>query len=167
LLNESSTTPIVVGNTIFASSVTAGSIGLKWDADADEMKIEQVWKNPKLTCYFGTPIPFGKQDVLMVTGALLPPVSATLRCVDATTGKEKWNHPKVGKYHATLMGVADGQALMLEEGGELVLIGNRADRYTELARSKICGETWAHPALVDGILYLRDNKEVMALRLNR
>ena len=33
-----------------------------------------------------------------------------------------------------------------------------AKEYRELARSKVCGQTWAHPALSDGRLYLRDER---------
>ena len=35
----------------------------------------------------------------------------------------------------------------------------------ELARSKVCGETWAHPALAGGKLLLRDAKELICLQM--
>ena len=31
-----------------------------------------------------------------------------------------------------------------------------ASRRHELARSKVCGKTWAHPAVANGRLYVRD-----------
>jgi hypothetical protein len=37
--------------------------------------------------------------------------------------------------------------------------------YKELARSKVCGQARAHPALSDGKLYLRDEKELICLQL--
>ena len=37
--------------------------------------------------------------------------------------------------------------------------------YKELSRAKVCGETWAHPALVDGRVYLRDDKELVCIPL--
>ena len=37
--------------------------------------------------------------------------------------------------------------------------------YKELARIKVCGETWAHPALANGHVFARDNKELICLKL--
>jgi outer membrane protein assembly factor BamB len=34
-----------------------------------------------------------------------------------------------------------------------------------LARSKVCGPTWAHPALSDGRVYLRDDKELICVEV--
>jgi len=164
-LNESSTTPIMVNDTLIASSVTAGSIGLKRLDKDGVLTTTQTWKNGQLTCYFGTPIPFGKSQVLMVTGGLIPPPTATLRAVDAATGKEVWNKPGVGKYHATLLRLGDGNVLMIEESGEMVLLDGSATVYKELARAKICGQTWAHPAISNGMLYIRDAKELICLKV--
>jgi len=47
----------------------------------------------------------------------------------------------------------------------LTLIDPDPKRYRELARAKICGQTWAHPALVHGRLYIRDDKELLCLEL--
>jgi hypothetical protein len=55
---------------------------------------------------------------------------------------------------------------MLEEAGDLVLLDPSPKEYRELARSKVCGQTWAHPALANGRLYVRDNKELICLQLS-
>jgi len=60
----------------------------------------------------------------------------------------------------------DGKLLMLEDSGNLVLLDPGPKEYKELARSKVCGATWAHPALAGGKLYLRDAKEVICLQLD-
>lgn len=165
LLNESSTTPVKVGDgLILASSVTFGSVGLKTEEKDGKPAVTQVWKNPALTCYFGTPVALGKDQVYLVTGALISP-AATLRCVDPANGKELWNRPKVGKYHATLLRTGDDKILMLEEAGSLVLIEPNVKEYKELARAKVCGFTWAHPALANGRLYVRDAKELICVQL--
>jgi hypothetical protein len=46
-----------------------------------------------------------------------------------------------------------------------MLLEPNPKEYKELARSKVCGATWAHPALSNGKLYLRDEKELICLRL--
>jgi hypothetical protein len=54
---------------------------------------------------------------------------------------------------------------MLEEAGNLVLFEPDPKEYRELARSKICGNTWAHPALANGRLYVRDAKELICVQV--
>ncbi|MFN4257736.1 MAG: PQQ-binding-like beta-propeller repeat protein [Gemmataceae bacterium] len=164
-LSESSTTPVRLGELLLASSVTYGSVALRLETKDGRPFASQVWKNPALNCYFSTPVPVGDDQVYIVTGGLIPPPQVTLRCVDPRTGKETWNRPKVGAYHASLLRTGDNKMLMLSDTGELILFDPNAKEYQELARSKVCGKTWAHPALANGLLYLRDDKELICLRM--
>jgi outer membrane protein assembly factor BamB len=159
-LNESSTTPVKAGELIVGSSVSAGSIAVK----PANGKPEVAWRDETLTCYFSTPVGVGPH-LYMVNGAatLLNP-SITLRCVEAATGKVLWSKEKVGKYHAALVRTGDDKLLMLDDGGHLILLQPDPAGYKELARSKVCGPTWAHPALADGRLYVRDEKELICLQ---
>jgi outer membrane protein assembly factor BamB len=167
VLAESSTTPVKVGDLLVASSVTLGSVALKLGAKDGKPAATEVWKNPELTCYFSTPVAVGPDHLYMVTGAiaLLKPPEVALRCVEVATGKTLWTKPKVGKYHAALLRTGDNKLLMLSDTGHLTLLDPDPAGYKELARSKVCGETWAHPALADGRLYLRDAKELICLKL--
>ena len=128
--------------------------------------MKQEWKNPKLTCYFSTPIPVGKKHVYVVTGTLIFPTS-TLHCVEVETGKILWSKPKVGRYHAAMLKTGDDKLLMLSDLGDLVLIEPDAKEYKELCRAKVVkGEQiWAHPALCDGKVYFRDEKELICLQM--
>jgi outer membrane protein assembly factor BamB len=166
-LNESSTTPIQAGDAYVASSVTAGTVAVRV-ADQDGKPVpKQAWKNPTLTCYFSTPVPAGADHLFLVTGvASLMNPSVTLRCVELATGKEAWNKPNVGKYHAALLRLADGNVLMHDDQGDLRLLAPNAKEYQELAKSKACGPTWAHPAVAGGKVYVRDNKELVCLSLD-
>ncbi len=158
---ESSCTPVVFDGKVLASSITAGSVLLEDDGKA--AKPTKVWSN-SLNCYFSTPVALGKDTLYMVTGSLLQK-AAVLRCVDAKTGKEFWNRPNVGKYHATLVRTGDNKMLMVEEKGDLVLFEPNVKAYTELSRTKICGNTWAHPAVANGRLYIRDAKDFICVEL--
>ncbi len=64
------------------------------------------------------------------------------------------------------MRTGDGNLLMLEDSGGLVLVDPDPSEYRELARSKVCGATSSHPALADGRLYLRDDKELLCLQVS-
>jgi outer membrane protein assembly factor BamB len=167
-LNESSTTPVVAGDLLLASSVTFGMVGLKVEKKGDGYEAKQAWHNRKLTCYFSTPIPVGQKHVYVVTGvASLKAATSALHCVEVETGKVLWTEPKVGKYHAALLRTADDKMLMLSDLGDLVLFEPGPTAYKELSRSKVVkGEQiWAHPALSDGRVYFRDEKELICLQI--
>ena len=151
---ESSTTPMLVGERLLASSISLGSVLLELPkAGGVEKTPVKVWENPDLTCYFSTPIPVGKDHIYVVTGTKpkkgLPSLksTATLWCIDAANGKPLWKRENVGKYHASLLRTGDDKLLILEEAGNLVLLDPDPKEYRELARAKVCEETWAHPAL--------------------
>jgi outer membrane protein assembly factor BamB len=167
-LNESATTPVKAGELLLASSITAGSVGLRLTSKDGGPAAEQAWKNEALNCYFSTPVAVGKEHVYLVSGTKPPAVTvqADLHCIDVKTGKDLWPKPqKVGRYHASLLRTGDDKLLMLDDAGNLILLEPNPKEYKELARSKVCGDTWAHPALSDGRLYVRDNKELICLRL--
>ncbi len=159
-LFESSTTPVRIGDTLFGSSITVGSIGLKLKNNG----VEKLWKESALTCYFSTPVAVG-ENLYVVTGELSPKGKATLHCIDPATGKAAWKRDKVGKYHASLTRTADNKLLLVEEAGSLVLVEPDPKEYRELARAKICGNTWAHPAVANGRFYIRDNRDLICVEL--
>ena len=169
---ESSTTPMLVGDRLLASSISLGSVLLQLPkAGGIEKTPVKVWENPDLTCYFSTPIPVGKDHIYVVTGTKpkkgLPSLksTATLWCIDAANGKPLWKRENVGKYHASLLRTGDNKLLMVEEAGSLVLLEPDPKQYRELARATICGETWAHAAVADGLLWIRDKKELVCVQL--
>jgi outer membrane protein assembly factor BamB len=166
-INESSTTPVVVGDMLFAGSITVGGVGLRLENTDGKPGVKQAWKNPVLTCYFSTPVAVGKDHLYAVTSTKTGAFSfmATLRCLEAGTGKELWKQDKVGDYHASLLRTGDDKLLLVEEKGDLVLLEPNPKEYRELARSKICGKTWAHPAVANGRLYIRDAKELICVEL--
>jgi outer membrane protein assembly factor BamB len=160
-ISESSTTPVLAGDMLIGSSITLGTVGLKLEGT----KVERQWLDPDLTCYFSTPVPVGKEHIYMVTGSMLAK-QASLHCVEVATGKKLWTRKdKVGAYHASLLRTGDSKLLLLEEAGSLVLVDPDPKEYRELARAKICGNTWAHPALADGRLYVRDHKELICVEM--
>jgi len=168
-LFESSTTPVRAGNLLLASSITYGSAGLTLETKDGKPAMKEAWKKAALTCYFSTPVPVGDEHIYLVTGTLGLPgtASATLRCIEAKTGKQLWEKAKIGEYHAALLRTADNKLLMLDDTGNLILLDPDPKEYRELARSKVCGKTWAHPALSDGRLYVRDGKELICLQLGQ
>lgn len=159
-LSESATAPIASGNTLIGSSVTLGSIAL----DLSATPPKQLWRKRNLNCYFSTPVAVG-DDLYMLNGVLNISPSISLRCVDGKTGAIRWEKTGIGKYHAAIIRTADDKLLMLDDGGSLTLFKSNPKEYKQLAKAKICGPTWAHPALADGVVYLRDEKNLMAVKV--
>ncbi len=168
-LLESSTTPTVAGDLLLASSITYGSVGLRPTMKDGKPAIEEAWKNKELTSYFSTPVAVGKEHIYMVTGTTPGPFtkpSADLHCIEAKTGKDLWKKEKIGTYHASLLRTGDDHLLVLTDGGDLILMRPDAKAYRELARAKVSGpETWAHPSLSDGRLYIRDKKDLICISI--
>jgi hypothetical protein len=166
-MSESSATPLVVGDLVIGSTISSGSIGLRVSEKDGKYSTERMWLNKALTCYFSTPVVAGDY-IYMINGALSANPSITLRCVELKTGHVAWEKKNIGKYHAAIVRCGDAgkeHMLMLDDNGYLTLCEPNAKEFKQLARSKVCGSTWAHPALVDGNVYLRDEKELICVPL--
>ncbi len=165
---ESSTTPVAAGDLVIGSTVSSGSLALKLTEKGGKYTPEDVWRNKTLTCYFSTPVVVGDYIYMINGAATLRNATITLRCVELRTGKVMWEEKNVGEFHAAIIRCgAAGQEklLMLDDSGSLTLFEPNPKEFTLLAKSKVCGKTWAHPALVDGRVYLRDDKELICVEL--
>ena len=163
---ESSATPIIAGDIVLGSTVSSGSIGLKLTEKGGKFTAKEEWRNKALTCYFSTPVVVG-EHVYLIKGSTKKGQIA-LNCIDPKTGKPAWEKPALGEFHAALLRCGPAgqeRLLMLDDGGELTLVEPNAKEFKPLAKCKVCGKTWAHPALSDGRLYLRDEKELICVEL--
>jgi outer membrane protein assembly factor BamB len=92
-----------------------------------------------------------------------------LKCVDFRTGKETWADRRRPK--GTLI-YADGHLITLTETGSLIAVKASPGRLEVEATVKDIvaadeGELWTLPVLADGLLYLRDRREIKCLDLKR
>lgn len=87
-----------------------------------------------------------------------------LACLDLTTGERTWQKPRFGKGNFI---AADGKLIISTIDGELVLVAADAEQFKELARVKLLGKTRQAPALADGRIYLRDDREIVCVDLRK
>jgi outer membrane protein assembly factor BamB len=161
-----SPTPVVAGDLVMASSMKNGTVALRVVSKGEKAEAVEAWRNADLTCYFATPVAVGKDRLCLVTTALTDQRAvATLRCVDARTGKELWKQGDVADYHAGLLCTGDEKLLMLGEAGTLKLIDPSRKGYRELASAKVCGPTFVTPALANGRLFVRDDKAITCVQV--
>ena len=87
-----------------------------------------------------------------------------LACMDAATGRAIWEEPRFGKSNLI---AADGKLIFSTMKGELVLAKASADGYQELGRMDLLGKTRQAPSLANGLVYLRDDREIICVDLRK
>ena len=85
-----------------------------------------------------------------------------LTCIDADTGETVWRKTRFGKGNLVL---ADGKLWITTMDGELVLVKDSPAGYEELGRAKVFGRTRQSLSIADGLGYIRDNQEVVCIKL--
>jgi len=80
-----------------------------------------------------------------------------LTCLDLKTGKRVW---KRGRYGYGQMILVEDQLLILAEDGRVELVKADPESYVQVASFQaIAGQTWNHPALAQGRLFVRNSEE--------
>jgi outer membrane protein assembly factor BamB len=87
-----------------------------------------------------------------------------LTCINAATGERAWQKLRYGKGNLI---AADGKLFISTMNGELVIAQASPKEYRELGRGAVLGSTRQAPALADGLLYLRDDAEIVCLDVRK
>ena len=152
-------TPLVRGEEILlTTSYGTGAILLK----PKGAEAEEIWASDKaISAHYNTPVRVG--EFLYGMDGRQEGRAARLRCVEWKTGKVQWTQEKFGL--ASLIAV-DGGLLAITEDGDAVRFDASEKEYVERARATlVTGVVRAAPALVDGRLYVRDEKELICVKL--
>lgn len=85
-------------------------------------------------------------------------------CLEARTGRRAWEIPALGYGHA----IAAGERLLaVKNDGEILLLAADPRQPNVLGRARpLTGAVRAAPALAGGLLYLRDDTTLVALRID-
>jgi outer membrane protein assembly factor BamB len=79
-----------------------------------------------------------------------------LACLDAKTGKTRWTTKPFGKYWSM---VASGDKILaLDQNGELRLIQASPEEFKLVDRRQVADDSWAHLAVTDQHIFVRDLK---------
>ena len=90
-----------------------------------------------------------------------------MTCFELATGRKLWDAEnrvtaKARNPHATMIWVGDSdRALILNSDGELLQASLRPQGYVEHTRTRLLGETWAHPAYAGSCVYARSDSEIV------
>jgi len=115
--------------------------------------VQELWRSKVMKNHFASSV--------LIDGYIYGFDSATLRCIDPNTQESKWAKRGFGK--GSFM-YADGHLIVLSERGKLVLVEAQPDAYVEKASAQMLrGRCWTVPTLLNGKLYIRNQKEILCL----
>jgi outer membrane protein assembly factor BamB len=140
------------GSVLLALQPKSGRFELMpvWESFGPESVLRSEWQTPLLVDGFL----YGMDNV----GGAGPVTHLT--CVNIANGQRMWQQPRFGKGNLI---AADGKLFISLMTGELVVARAASERYEELLRMKVLGSTRQAPSLAGGLLYLRDDKEIVCL----
>ncbi len=162
-------TPIVRGDHVFCSTGygDGGAALLKVVKDGSGFKAEEVWykKSNELQNHHGGVILLGDYLYMGHGHNNGFPV-----CVDFLTGKDAWRPGRgVGNGSAAVV-MADGHLYFRYQSGEMALIEATPAEYRLKGQFKIKTkhrESWPHPVILDGKLYLRDQQNLHCYNIKK
>jgi outer membrane protein assembly factor BamB len=89
-------------------------------------------------------------------------------CVEWRTGKDRWEKGRGAGSGSAAILFADAKVFLRYQDGTMAMIDSDTKKYKLLGKFKLAthnGESWPHPVIVDGILYIRDQNDLIAYRL--
>ena len=121
---------------------------------------EEVWFNSRMRVHFGNAIRIDGK-VVASTGDLGP---AFLAALDLNTGEEIWRERTFARAHLLQV---DGKLVIVDEDGDLAVASiTETGLDVHMRTSALTENAWTPPTLVDGVLYLRDRVNILALDLS-
>jgi outer membrane protein assembly factor BamB len=144
---------------LFFSTSQAGSRGCKLKKNGDKTEMEEVWKSRKIQFYHVNAVRLGDH----VYGSSGQGSPNFFSAINLKTGDVAWRERGFAK--ATCL-YADGKFIILDEDGNLGLAKATPEKFELLCKAKVLDkQAWTVPTLVGKTLYVRDNKQLVALDL--
>jgi len=144
-------TPVALGDKLLVST-EQNKTRLYAFAKGGASTPTQVASNEDLALDMATPA---------VANGLLFGTRSGLTCFDAATLKTRWQDISSDEFDGfTMMIAGQDRVLALAENGVLFLLDADGQKLTVRGRMALCEKTWAHPALAQGRLYVRDARRL-------
>jgi outer membrane protein assembly factor BamB len=141
-------TPVTCKDTIFSSTYGGKTIGFKVAQTGGRFTVAEAWRH-KAQGYMSTPV--------VIDGVAYHHLkSQRMMAIAIETGRELWtSNQSFGKYMSL---VAQGDRILaLDQRGQLFLLRANKEKYDQLDQRKLSdSETWAHLAVADEQLFVRE-----------
>jgi outer membrane protein assembly factor BamB len=141
---------------MIAAGYNTGCVMLEVKENQGKWSVKPLWKNKRaLRCKFTTPV--------LYQGHFYGFDNEILTCVNADTGQVVWEG---GDYGFGQVLLSKDLLIVQGEQGQLALVEATPQEARELGRVQPWeARTWNVPALADGRLYMRNNREMAAYDL--
>ncbi len=149
-------TPVAYKDTLFSSTYGGKTIGFKVAQADGKFSVTEAWRH-KAQGYMSTPVVIGGVAYTHLK-------SQRVMAIEVETGRELWTSgSSFGKYWSL---VTQGDRILgLDERGLLFLLQADKEKYALLDQRKIASaETWAHLAVADDELIIRELKALTLFR---
>ena len=166
--NTSTPVQLAPDHLLISSGENHGSAILKVTATAAGISAESVWESigrtSVLRAEWQTPVLLDGYLYGMDNVGSAGPVT-NLVCVRVSDGEQMWNQRRFGKSNLI---AADGKLFISTMKGELVLVTATPKGFTEVSRATVLSQpTRQAPVIANGRLYLRDDSEIVCLKVGR
>lgn len=156
-------TPLWAENTLFVSAAyRTGAAALEIVEQGGRVAVREKWKNLEMQNHFTNSVVIGGK----LYGSHGDLGAMMMRCVDLATGKMLWTDRAGGRCWFL---VVEGKMLCLNDRGPLRVVNANAARYEQVAEfnTGLTYKAWPAPAISDGRLYVRDQKNLVCVELRR
>ncbi|WP_423127589.1 PQQ-binding-like beta-propeller repeat protein [Gaoshiqia sp. Z1-71] len=152
-------TPIFQDQALYCFS-GYGQGGVKLALNDNGTAVKKVWSTEKMDNQMG--------GAVLIDGYLYGSghKSRGWFCLDWKTGDEKWHSSEVGN---GVIIVAGGKLILYSEKGELALVNPVKDKFELISKAKVeygSAQHWAHPAVHNGVLYVRHGNALVAYKIS-
>lgn len=141
---------------MFADAVNQ-IFAIKPGGSGDITNTHIVWQQNKHLPYVSSPIAVNGRVFTMKSGGLAS-------AYDAKSGSPIYQAERVdasGDYYASAV-AADGRVYVISQRGTVVVLDATSDKLNVIARNDLKAPVFASPAIVDGVIYIRTDKHLLA-----
>ena len=166
--NTSTAVQLTPDRLLISSGENHGSAILRISVSPAGVSAESIWESigrtSVLRAEWQTPVLLDGYLYGMDNVGSAGPVT-NLVCVRAEDGEQMWNERRFGKSNLV---AADGKLFISTMKGELVLVKASPKAFTEVSRATILSQqTRQAPVIANGMLYLRDDTEIVCLKIKK
>ena len=154
-------TPLFGNNCVFAASAYGTGGGLvRLTRRGQAVSAREVFFNRQMRNHHG--------GMVVVRGYIYGEGGGRLTCLDSRTGRVQWRSSAAGKGSISF---ADGCLYYRNERGPMILVEANPRRYIERGRfdppDQSGKNTWPHPVIANGRLYLQDQGVLLCYDIRR
>ena len=159
MYDQNAVTPVVSGDLVIVSGIEKGVTALRIHRESGGWTARPAWEAKDASFYMSSPV---------VVGARLIGFShrrkGQLVALDLATGRQAWAGPGRQGENASLV-VAGPDLLVLNDGGELLVLKADADKFAPVATYGVAeSATWAHPAVAPNAILVKDVRRLTLWR---